>query len=230
LYIKVFIGTLDPELIAEVLNRIMLHSANSTNFNLAPLSSAIDPVPNRSPLRTQFNLYLASPGDPVRVQQLSNTAEHSLSLVYIQPKVVHALKINNPIMVTLTGVTDLNLYLNFFVIQVVRLKGSVEFRSNPHAQSRILLNSSTRLVDLKAEAGILHVVNTGEEIAAFLLIETFQSATGTGNLIFLTIFFASLDNLFFHSCTRDGVRRQPEINTLLIVDCFCTTVFGINIT
>ncbi|XP_046447111.1 nucleolar protein dao-5-like isoform X6 [Daphnia pulex] len=143
----------DSGLIEEVLKRTMLRSANSTNQ--APLSSAIDPstlpVPNRSHLRTQFNLYLASPGDPVRVQQLSN-AEHSMSLVHLLPKIVFALKINNPIM-------------------VVRLKGSVEFRSNPHVPSRILLNSSTRLVDLKA--GILHVVNTGEQVASFVLFETF---------------------------------------------------------
>jgi hypothetical protein len=173
LYIKVFIGTLDSGLIEEVLKRTMLRSANSTNQ--APLSSAIDPstlpVPNRSHLPTQFNLYLASPGDPVRVQQLSN-AEHSMSLVHLLPKIVFALKINNPMMVTLTGVTDLNLlFKNFFVIQVVRLKGSVEFRSNPHVPSRILLNSSTRLVDLKA--GILHVVNTGEQVASFVLFEMF---------------------------------------------------------
>jgi hypothetical protein len=95
-----------------------------------------------------------------------------MSLVHLLPKIVFALKINNPMMVTLTGVTDLNLlFKNFFVIQVVRLKGSVEFRSNPHVPSRILLNSSTRLVDLKA--GILHVVNTGEQVASFVLFEMF---------------------------------------------------------
>ncbi len=55
----------------------------------------------------------------------------------------------------------------------MRLKGSVEFRSDPHAPSRILLNSSTRLVDLKA-GRILHVVNTGEEVASFQLTEILQ--------------------------------------------------------
>jgi hypothetical protein len=74
-----------------------------------PLNSAIDPstlpVPYRNLLPTQFNLYLASPSDPVRAQGLSNT-EYSISLVYVQPTIVHPLKINNPMMVNLTGVTD----------------------------------------------------------------------------------------------------------------------------
>ncbi|EFX67563.1 hypothetical protein DAPPUDRAFT_330918 [Daphnia pulex] len=145
------------EAVQERLERTMLRFENSTNRHV-PLNSAIDPstlpVPNRSPLRTQFNLYLASPGDPVRAQELlSNNTEYSISLVDVQPTIVHALKINNPML-------------------VVRLKGSVEFRSDPHAPSRILLNSPTRLVDLKA-GRTLHVVNTGEEVASFALFEFF---------------------------------------------------------
>ncbi|XP_046645183.1 uncharacterized protein LOC124335773 isoform X2 [Daphnia pulicaria] len=148
----------DSRLIArkiEALQETMLRIENSMNRQF-PLNSAIDPstlpVPNRNLLPTQFNLYLASPSDPVRAQGLSNT-EYSISLVYVQPTIVHPLKINNPMM-------------------VVRLKGSVEFRSDPHAPSHILLNSSTRLVDLEA-GRTLHVVNTGEEVASFALLEIF---------------------------------------------------------
>ncbi|XP_046457177.1 serine/arginine repetitive matrix protein 2-like isoform X4 [Daphnia pulex] len=148
----------DSRLIArkiEALQETMLRIENSMNRQV-PLNSAIDPstlpVPNRNLLPTQFNLYLASPSDPVRAQGLSNT-EYSISLVYVQPTIVHPLKINNPMM-------------------VVRLKGSVEFRSDPHAPSHILLNSSTRLVDLEA-GRTLHVVNTGEEVASFALLEIF---------------------------------------------------------
>jgi hypothetical protein len=57
--------------------------------------------------------------------------------------------------------------------QIMQLKGSVEFRNNPAVPSRIILNSSTRLVELKAGL-FLHIANTGTDVAQFQVTESYD--------------------------------------------------------
>ncbi|XP_045026276.1 uncharacterized protein LOC116915624 isoform X3 [Daphnia magna] len=124
-----------------------------TNCRVTP-SSISDPcnavpMPTRHP--TTFNLYMAPSSYPVRARQIDSTEDFVVSWLYMQPTVIFPLQTS-------------------FRTMIVRMKGTVEFRSNPCVSSRTLLDSVTKLVELEA-GRLFHIANTGKEVALIQMTE-----------------------------------------------------------
>ncbi|KAI9565760.1 hypothetical protein GHT06_009552 [Daphnia sinensis] len=135
---------------------IMPHTEESMlaiNCRVAP-SSISDPcttVPMTTQHPTTFNLYMAPSSYPVRARQIDSTEDFVVSSLYLQPTVIFPLQTS-------------------FRTMIMRLKGSVEFRSDPCVPSRTLLNSVDKLVELEA-GRLFHIANTGKEVAVIQMTE-----------------------------------------------------------
>ncbi|XP_057374514.1 uncharacterized protein LOC130695384 [Daphnia carinata] len=110
------------------------------------------PMPTRHP--TTFNLYMSPSTYPVRARQIESTEDFVVSWLYLQPTVIFPLQTS-------------------FRTMIMRLKGSVEFRSDPCVPSRMLLNSEAKLVELEA-CRLFHIANTGEEVALIQMTEVLR--------------------------------------------------------
>ncbi|KAK4024635.1 Uncharacterized protein APZ42_034255 [Daphnia magna] len=124
-----------------------------TNCRFTPssISDLCTAVPMRTRHPTTFNLYMATSSYPVRARQLNSTEDFVVSWLYLQPTIIFPLHTS-------------------FRAMIMRLKGSVEFRSDPCVPSCTLLNSVAKLVELEA-GRTFHITNTGKEVALIQMTE-----------------------------------------------------------
>lgn len=152
----------------------MLQSPNY-RMTVSSISAQCDVVPVPAEHPTRFNLYMVPPGYPVRARQLVSTEDFLVSWLDLEPTVIFPLQTSYRTMVNFAvHIKSRLLRITMsFIMQVMRLKGSVEFRSNPFVPSRTMVNSAAKMVELEA-GRLFHITNTGDGVASIQMTEVLQ--------------------------------------------------------